>query len=223
MSPFVKFYLFAYNSLQACAWTISLLKILSSVVSSKTIDGAYASAGDLISVIQTVAVAEVLHGAIGIVPSGALSPLMQWSGRTHFILAVVRQVKEVQDLPWLPITLVAWCLGEMIRYPHYAFNCFGRCPFWLIYLRYTAFIVNFPLGLVGEVWIMYQALPYIKDRNPYSNFFSNFPFTYYDFLRVGLMIYPFLWLKLYLHMVRQRKAKLGRSDHDKHEGKRKRM
>ncbi|OAO92732.1 hypothetical protein AXX17_AT5G59190 [Arabidopsis thaliana] len=113
MSPFVKFYLFSYNFLQASAWAISLLIILNSFLSNKTIISAYASAGFLISLFQTAAVLEVLHGAIGIVPSGFLSPLMQWSGRTHFILAIVGQIKEVQDSPWLSITLVAWCIGEV--------------------------------------------------------------------------------------------------------------
>ena len=183
--------------------TISLLSVVSSVLSSKTINGgAYSAAGYLISerssvslklligawlfvrmnsvvgfgfgsgVMQTAAVLEVLHGAIGtlwlfviwlewmsyelidwlilfeilkgIVPSGFLSPLMQWSGRTHFILAIVGQINEVftlwsallvswedvsaklavwfcfhihlfqvQDSPWLAITLVAWCIGEV--------------------------------------------------------------------------------------------------------------
>lgn len=145
--------------------TISLLSVVSSVLSSKTINGgAYSAAGYLISerssvslklligawlfvrmnsvvgfgfgsgVMQTAAVLEVLHGAIGtlwlfviwlewmsyelidwlilfeilkgIVPSGFLSPLMQWSGRTHFILAIVGQINEVFTL-WSAL-LVSW-------------------------------------------------------------------------------------------------------------------
>ncbi|KAG5408964.1 hypothetical protein IGI04_005283 [Brassica rapa subsp. trilocularis] len=230
-SPFVKSYLFAYNFLQASSWTISLLSIVSSVLSNKTINGgAYSAAGYLISVIQAAAVLEVLHGAIGIVPSGFLSPLMQWSGRTHFILAIVGQINEVftlgsallvQDSPWLAITLVAWCIGEMIRYPHYALTCLGRCPYWLTYLRYTGFIIIYPTGLVGELLIMYKALPHVKERNLYANFFSVFPFSYYQFLLAVLLVYPFLWLKLYLQLFKQRKSKLGKAE--KHHGKRKRM
>ncbi|XP_048602599.1 very-long-chain (3R)-3-hydroxyacyl-CoA dehydratase 2-like isoform X2 [Brassica napus] len=203
-SPFVKSYLFAYNFLQASSWTISLLSIVSSVLSNKTIiGGAYSAAGYLISVMQTVAVLEVLHGAIGIVPSGFLSPLMQWSGRTHFILAIVGQINEVQDSPWLAITLVGWCIGEMIRYPHYALTCLGRCPYWLTYLRYTGFIIIYPTGLVGE-----------------CECFETYN-TYYQFLWAVLLVYPFLWLKLYLQLFKQRKSKLGKAE--KHHGKRKRM
>ncbi|ESQ47195.1 hypothetical protein EUTSA_v10027965mg [Eutrema salsugineum] len=170
---------------------------------------------------QTACVLEVLHGALGIVPSGLLSPLMQWCGRTHFILAIVGQIKEVQDLPWLTITLVAWCLAEVIRYPHYALACLGRGPYWLTYLRYTGFIMLFPTGLVGEMLTMYKALPHIKEINLYANLFSVFPFSYYDFLWAFLLVYPFLWLKLYLPLFSQRKSKLRRPD--KHQGGRKRV
>lgn len=183
-SPFVKSYLVAYNFLQASSWylsllplslaffrsfiheilcsssrTISLLSIVSSVLSNKTISGAYSAAGYLISERSSLSLMicsililgfwsvlgyylrewcvldwfrcdancccswssswshryflmfmmwldwmsyesnadwlllfEMLKG---IVPSGFLSPMMQWSGRTHFILAIVGQISEV--------------------------------------------------------------------------------------------------------------------------------
>ncbi|CAD5335369.1 unnamed protein product [Arabidopsis thaliana] len=216
MSPFVKFYLFSYNFLQASAWAISLLIILNSFLSNKTIISAYASAGFLIS--------ENCPEWI-LVSTDA----MEWKNSLHIGycwtdqggLCVFYSLERVQDSPWLSITLVAWCIGEMIRYPHYAFTCLGRCPYWLTYLRYTGFIVIYPTGLVGELLIMYKALPYVKERNLYANFFSVFPFSYYDFLWAVLLVYPFLWLKLYLQLFKQRKSKLGKSK--KLHGKRKRM
>lgn len=32
---------------------------------------------------------------IGLVPSGVMLVLMQWGGRTHFLLAIVSQITEV--------------------------------------------------------------------------------------------------------------------------------
>ncbi|KAF8039893.1 hypothetical protein BT93_B2188 [Corymbia citriodora subsp. variegata] len=186
-------YLFAYNSLQAFGWSVSLFRILSSFIITKSVDGAYASAGELICLLQAAAFLEVLHGALGIVPSGVLFPLMQWAGRTHFLLAIVRRI------------------SEMIRYLHYALNCLKCCPPWVTYLRYTTFIVLYPLGLAsGEMWLMFQALPFIKKTDLYEDFFSIIPFNYYDFVRVLLLFYPFLWFKLYLHLFKQRRSKLGK-------------
>ncbi|XP_028776121.1 very-long-chain (3R)-3-hydroxyacyl-CoA dehydratase 2 [Neltuma alba] len=208
-------YLLAYNSLQAIGWTFSLLAILINLLSTRSVAGTYASSGKLISLLQCTAVLEVIHGAIGIVPSGVLLTLMQWGGRVHFLLAVVDKVDEVQGSPSVFITLLAWSISEVIRYSHYAFNCIGSCPPWITYLRYTGFIVLYPLGIgPGEMWLMYQALPIIEKRNLYADAFSGLPFSYYDFLRVVIAIYPFLWLKLYLHLFKQRKAKL-RKNHEK--------
>ncbi|XP_010253303.1 PREDICTED: very-long-chain (3R)-3-hydroxyacyl-CoA dehydratase 2 isoform X1 [Nelumbo nucifera] len=211
MSQLSNLYLFAYNSLQAFGWVISLFRVLSSFASTKSFQGAYASAGDLICLLQTVSFLEVLHGAIGLVPSGVLLPLMQWGGRTHFLLAIVSQIVEVQDLPSVFITFLAWSLGEIIRYSHYALNCVGICPSWVIHIRYTAFIVLYPVGVaLGEMWLMYDALPFIKKNNLYADFFSSFHFSYYSFVKVLLVCYPFLWLKLYLHLFKQRRSKLGK-------------
>lgn len=206
-----RLYLFLYNSLQAFGWAFSLSRISSSFISTKSLDGAYAAAGDLICFLQTLAFLEVLHSAIGIVPSGVLLSLMQWGGRTHFLLAIVRQIVEVQELPSVFITFVAWSIAEVIRYSHYALSCIGICPSWLTYLRYTFFIVLYPIGVaLGEMWLMYQALPFIKKKRLHEDIFDQLPFSYYSFVKVLLLCYPFLWLNLYVHLFKQRRAKLGK-------------
>ncbi|KAJ1383574.1 Protein-tyrosine phosphatase-like, PTPLA [Sesbania bispinosa] len=208
-------YLLAYNSLQAIGWAVSFTIILCNLLSTASINGTYASAGNLISFLQCAAFLEVIHGAIGLVPSGALLPLMQWGGRTHFVLAIVGGIEEVQELPSIFITFFAWSISEVIRYSHYAFSCLGNCPSWITYLRYTVFIVLYPLGVgPGEIWVMYKALPIIKKKNLYADSFSGLPFSYYDFLKVVLIVYPFLWFKLYLHLFKQRRTKLYKR-HDK--------
>nr|AKM76683.1 protein-tyrosine phosphatase-like protein [Pelargonium dichondrifolium] len=218
MSQLSNLYLFLYNSLQFFGWALALFRVLSSFLLTKSIHGAYASAGELICFLQTAAFLEVIHGAIGLVPSGALLPLMQWGGRTHFLLAIVRGITEVQELPSVFITFLAWSLSEIIRYPHYALSCLGHCPSWITYLRYTAFIVLFPIGVgPGEMWLMYQALPYIKAKHLYGDSFLGLPISYYNFVQVVLLCYPFLWLKLYVHLFKQRKSKLSK----RHEKKKK--
>ncbi|KAF4361914.1 hypothetical protein F8388_005650 [Cannabis sativa] len=113
------------------------------------------------------------------------------------------------------IKLASYKIG-VVRYPQHAFTCIGSCPYWITYLRYTAFIVLYPVGLfTGEMWLMYEAVPFIKKKNLYADFFSAFPFTYYTFVRVLLVLYPFLWLKLYLHLFKQRRSKLRKHDKKK--------
>ncbi|XP_034219506.1 very-long-chain (3R)-3-hydroxyacyl-CoA dehydratase 2 isoform X3 [Prunus dulcis] len=159
-------YLLAYNSLQAVAWAVCLALSLSSFVSTKAVNGAYASAGDLIYFLQMVQFLEVIHGAVGLVPSGVVFPLMQWAGRAHFLF-VLRQTHEVQESPSVFITFVAWSLSEVIRYPHYAFNCMGSYPSWITYLRYTAFIVLYPPGMAGESFACLLPIPLLETLPAY--------------------------------------------------------
>ncbi|XP_020113939.1 very-long-chain (3R)-3-hydroxyacyl-CoA dehydratase 2 isoform X2 [Ananas comosus] len=174
------------------------------------------SSVSLEGLLQAVSFLESIHAAVGLVPTGVLVSLMQWGGRTHFLLAIVRQIPEVQSHPSVFITFTAWCMSEVIRYSHYALSCIRICPWWLTYLRYTAFIFLYPIGVApGEMWLMYEALPFVKERNLYSNFFNKFPISYYSFLVALLMCYPILWLKLYLHLFKQRRSKLGRQQRKK--------
>ncbi|KAG6415462.1 hypothetical protein SASPL_122873 [Salvia splendens] len=160
----------------------------------------------------SLAFLEVIHGAVGIMPSGVLLPLMQWGGRTHFLFAIVRRISEVQELP-LKTTFVAWGVSEAIRYSHYALYCIGSSPKWITLIRYNAFIVLYPIGVFpGEMWLMYQVLLFIKEENLYAD---SLPFSYYYFVLLLLFCYPFLWLKLYLHLFKQRRSKLGKQDKKK--------
>lgn len=213
MPPLAKLYLLSYNSLQFFGWSLALSKILSSLLATKSFHGSYSSAGDLISLLQTLSFLEVIHAAVGLVPSGVMLALMQWGGRTHFLLAIVRQIAEIQVLPSVFITFTAWSIAEVIRYSHYAMSSLGLCPSWLTYLRYTAFIILYPIGVAaGEMWLMYQALPFINERELYSNCFDKLPFNYYSFVVAVLVCYPVLWLKLYLHLFKQRRSKLGKTE-----------
>lgn len=40
----------------------------------------------------------------------------------------------------------------------------------------------------GTVWLMYQALPYVKDKRLYSDLFNKFSISYYSFLVVCALL-----------------------------------
>ncbi|CAO2839985.1 unnamed protein product [Amaranthus hypochondriacus] len=208
MARLSNLYLFIYNLLQTIGWAIAFWRILIDFSTTHSFNAAFASSGQLICLLQKVAFLEVIHGALGIVPSGVLLPLMQWGGRTHYLLALVGNIVEVQESQSIFVTFVAWSISEVIRYSNYALSCIGKCPYWSTYIRYTLFIPVYPVGVAGEMWLMYQALPYIKEKDLYRNFFATLPFSYLTFVKVVLVCYPFLWLKLYLHLLKQRRSKL---------------
>ncbi|KAH9661273.1 Very-long-chain (3R)-3-hydroxyacyl-CoA dehydratase [Citrus sinensis] len=154
----IKLYLFGYNSLQAAGWIVAIFMLLSNLLSTKSIAGTFASAGEIISVSSCVCV---------------------------------------------------------IRYPFYALNTIGACPHWLTYLRYTMFIPLYPIGVLGEMLLLNQAFPYMKEKNIFANFFAGLPFSYYNVVQVVFVMYPFAWIKLYSHMLKQRGSKLGKRQEKK--------
>lgn len=215
-SSLATLYLVSYNLLQALGWATVLARIMLNVLQTRSIDGAFDAAGVLVRYLQLAAFLEVVHSALGLVPSGVSTTVLQWGGRYHWIAAIVSNIKEVQRLPSVFITFAAWSLSEVIRYPQYALNTLGLCPSWLTWLRYSAFIPLYPIGaLSGEVLLIYQALPFIQKKNLYDSFFSKLPFNYFSFVSVLLVLYPFLWFSLYIYMFKQRQSKLGKRSRGK--------
>lgn len=41
-------------------------------------------------------------------------------------------------------------------------------PTWLLFLRYNMFYVLYPLGMFEEIMVIIQALPFIKETQPFS-------------------------------------------------------
>ncbi|KAK8941151.1 Very-long-chain (3R)-3-hydroxyacyl-[acyl-carrier protein] dehydratase PASTICCINO 2A [Platanthera zijinensis] len=207
-----KLYLLSYNLLQCVGWSLALAGLLRRLFITKSIHGAYAASGDLICFLQTAAILEVFHAALGLVPSRVVLTLMQVAGKIHWLLFIVRQVAEVQEHQSVFITFMAWSLSEVIRYSHYCSTILGTCSSWLTYLRYTAFIVLYPIGIFpGEMWLMLEALPFIKERNLYSSSFNGLFISYHSFVVALLILYPFLWLSLFLHLFKQRRGKLRKN------------
>ncbi|KAL2614064.1 hypothetical protein R1flu_025756 [Riccia fluitans] len=206
----VKGYLVAYNAAQAVGWLVVLTRLGQSYVDTGDFNHAFVATGDLVRALQLAAFLEVLHGALGLVRSGTLTALMQWSGRTHVLLAVIAKLPEVQILPSVFITFLAWAVSEVIRYPQYALTSVGACPRWLLWLRYTAFIPLYPAGIYGEMNAMYNAVNSVKHKPLYTWLFGDIlPFSYDKFLIGLLVIYPALFLVLYIHVFRQRRSKLS--------------
>jgi hypothetical protein len=58
--------------------------------------------------------------------------------------------------------LLAWAVTEVVRYSFYAVKLVHKSPAALTWVRYTAFIVLYPLGVSSELAMIWLALPRIK-------------------------------------------------------------
>jgi very-long-chain (3R)-3-hydroxyacyl-CoA dehydratase len=164
-----------------------------------------------VALFQMLSFVEVIHALLGLVRGSPVAALLQWTGRANVLYAVVLAIPEIKASIPAGAMLMAWALSEIIRYPWYAAQLKGTCPFWLTWLRYTMFIPLYPIGVLGEILSIYNALPVIEGKGMYSIRLPNawnFGFDYAVFMKIVLALYPFLWWQLYAMLLAARSKRL---------------
>jgi very-long-chain (3R)-3-hydroxyacyl-CoA dehydratase len=160
---------------------------------------------------QMVSLLEVFHALFGLVRGSPVAALMQWMGRANVLFNVILPIPSVCASAPAGAMVLAWALSEVVRYPWYTAQLKGTCPFWLTWLRYTMFIPLYPVGVLGEIMSIYNALPILESQSMYSVRLPNawnFGFDYAIFMKIVLILYPFLWWQLYAMLLKTRSKKL---------------
>ena len=99
----------------------------------------------------------------------------------------------VQTSFGLTLVLLAWCLVEIVRYSYYATNLINVNIGILTWLRYTLFIILYPMGVTGEVWCYVDSLAYWKTSKAYSYDMPNtLNFTFKPYVVTLLVILFYL-------------------------------
>lgn len=191
-------YLSAYNLISFALWFAVLIRlcILYYLVGPEFVAEGM---GDFVTWVQTLAVLEVVHVAFGLVKSSLVTTAMQVASRLVLVWGVVQPFPAAAATVGFCTMVLAWSITECIRYPFYYFALQGKVPKVLEWLRYTTFIVLYPLGASSEAWLVYRALPAAQFWHPY----------YALFLKVLLLIYPPSFYVLYMHMWKQRRKVIG--------------
>ncbi|CAH1173711.1 unnamed protein product [Phaedon cochleariae] len=175
---------------------------------------AYETVGSTMVCVQLLQCLEVLHPIFGYVKGGPLMPFMQIGGRLFILIANLEYEPKIQKMPVTFFLFLTWSAIEVIRYPYYMSQLHHRENQLLTWLRYTAWIVLYPIGFLCEGVIVFRNLIFVDQSNKWSvslpNRF-NFTFHFATFLRVYLLavMIPAMYTLL-MHMYTARKAKIGR-------------
>ena len=111
--------------------------------------------------------------------------------------------------------IVAWSLSELIRYSFFAMKEMGTVPYISLWLRYSGFIVLYPLGVASELTMVWLALPYIKSSKIWSYPMPNalnFGFDYYVACLLVCLVYLPGLPQLYGYLLKQRRKMLSPKD-----------
>ncbi len=189
-------YLIAYNLSLFLAWAIFFIwQITHGFVIDKI-------SITILNVAQVAALLEILHAKKGWVKSPVFTTALQISSRVFvlFWLNVIPEAQQIKlfGISGITIVSVAWSITEIVRYSYYAISLLNKEIKLLTFLRYTLFIVLYPLGITGEAMIMLSVLKW----NSYDFSIVNFV------VAVVMLSYLPFFPKLYSYMWQQRKKKL---------------
>ena len=196
MNNNIKYYLAGYNLVAFIFWLAYLIVF---AASGFTLD----SLGLLLlNIAQGMAVLEILHTILKWVKSPVMSTIAQVFSRILVLVLIdvlEPHTKESATILYAGIRTVsvAWGITELVRYSFYFLSLFDRQPSWLLWMRYTFFIVLYPLGVTGEWLIIVTPL------------LVNFSLGLYAAMVAVLAVsYIYYFPVLYMYMWKQRKARL---------------
>lgn len=196
MRPSVKYYLITYNLVAFLAWLAYLVDFLASGLSISP------SGLIMLNIAQGLALLEIAHTLLRWVKSPVLSTAAQVASR---LMVLVLINVFLSDGPFRPITShgllivsFAWSITELVRYSFYFLQLLGVQPRWLLWMRYSFFIVLYPTGVTGE-WLIILT-PIVA-----QHFKLN---IYIAFAAVLAISYIYYFPVLYGYMWKQRNTKL---------------
>ncbi|KAL9660297.1 hypothetical protein QQ045_025110 [Rhodiola kirilowii] len=114
--------------------------------------------------------------------------------------------------------LIPFCQGSVSPIIRYGFfgvkETLGFTPSWLLWLRYSTFLVLYPSGITSEVGLIYFAMPYMKESGKYSQRMPNKWNFSFDYLYAAILILAFYVPgspHMYRYMLSQRKKALSKA------------
>ncbi|ORY86160.1 tyrosine phosphatase-like protein [Protomyces lactucae-debilis] len=200
ISTSLNHYLFFYNAAEVVMWGAILLRLFLVTRSS-----GYKEAHDNLSkhliFVQSTAILEVLHVALGWVPSPLLTTATQVASRLLLVWGIDYLFPYITRESYAYSSMVvAWSITEVLRYSYYAINLRQAVPQALLWARYTLFYVLYPMGAGSEAWLVYKSLTAARAKSP----------LYANSLIAILFIYVPGFYFLYTYMIAQRRKMFKR-------------
>ncbi|KAL3866662.1 hypothetical protein ACJMK2_043944 [Sinanodonta woodiana] len=208
-------YLFLYNMFQFVGYTYvcAILQYHFMKYGIVAKNQAFESVGAQLMVCQVAAILEILHPLLGLVKTGVFAPLMQVLGRNFILFVIIFQEPRLQDAPVVWYLFLTWSAVELIRYPFYMLSSVGMDVKIVTWLRYSAWVVLYPLGFLFEGTLVIMAIPLFEETGRFNLQLpneANMSFNFSWFLHLYLILLAFGAYSLLNHMYRQRKSKLGK-------------
>ena len=206
LSYMVAPYMMLYNFSQAAGWGVALTGLIQHEVAGSGV-GLWGKIGSTVTFFQYLAGLELVHATLGFTKSGFMTTFVQLLSR-FAVVAVLNQSPEkvATDNVFLRMMLFAWSLTEVIRYTYYGTPVEIKPLTWL---RYTLFLVLYPMGVTGEIGTLNNAV----SAEPAAELSPLWVFQkIHQYGGIGVIAASYVvgLYGLYTYMIAQRKKVLGR-------------
>lgn len=160
----------------------------------------------LLAIAQGLAIFEIVNSIIGIAGANWLLTTLQVFSRFLIVALLIwipnERLVELSLLSWLNgflLITIAWSITEVVRALYYLTEISNKSIQSITFSRYTFFIFLYPIGVLGEFLVMFTFWEWRQFEINVINFA----------LALIALSYFVFFPKLYFHMWKQRKKKLG--------------
>lgn len=193
----MKKYLIVYNLALACGWSVLLALY---IINNYQLNPVTLI---LLNICQFAAVLEIIHAILKIVSSPVSTTIKQLGSR-FFVVVLIDFLKSdqyvtVAGITGLHLIMFAWSITEIVRYSFYFSALIEREVKLLVFLRYTLFLVLYPMGVTGELLIIVSWMSK-----------GGITFSAEDVIFGIIFLSYFIFFPgMFIHMLKQRKKKLN--------------
>ena len=199
-------YLILYNVVQYLGWTAFFVLFVINYASTQDLQQTYDNTFYMVQFFQYLAILEIVHIILRLVRSPLFTTFVQVMSRV-VIVFVLAKIKSSLSIGYVLLSL-AWSITEMVRYTYYYLSLIKHnyitsfeLPYFLVWCRYSFFIVLYPIGVSGELITLWNSTKELKN---YA--LGNITLTHLIYFAFVLYV-PGLFM-LYTYMLKQRKSTL---------------
>ena len=179
------------------------------------IPGSYSMGEPMMKVVMILQFLEIVHCLTGLTRGSPIAPIVQVGFKAFIFHVLMITEPRVHGNRSTGALLFIWCLADALRYPFYLMQLMDKSIHILTWIRYSAWIILYPLGISLEAVVTYQNFDYLIQSGRLS-----FPLP--NRLNVSFHIVTFLKAYLYFgiflgsytmlrYMWNQRKKVLSKS------------
>lgn len=210
-------YLFLYNLYQFVAF-LYVVVVLSIEWNRDGLvlagQNAFQTVGMCIKSSQLMQYFEVFHVLVGYTKGSPLFPFIQVTGRNFILFAFINAEERIQTKPIVLCLFIVWASVEVIRYPYYIVSLMKREIGLLTWLRYSVYVILYPLGFMCEGLVLLVGTHYLEDKSRFSIHLPNpynftFDLLYFTKFYMTFVLLPGLYIVMnHMTKLRQKKLKL---------------